>query len=264
MKTINLVLSGGGARGIAHLGVIKALLEAGYEIHAISGVSSGAIAGAFIAKGMSPDEVLEIALSNADFNIRRPPFRLGFFTKHTMEHVLQKYFPVNSFEDLKIPLTISATNINTSATDYFSSGELIKPLLASSAIPVLYAPVEINGFQYLDGGMINNLPVEPFMKDERMRVGVHVNPVCEKKYFSSLRRIIERSIELSVHKNISSRLKHCHLAIEPQELIRFLPYDFAKAKEIFRTGYDFTRIVLEKFALMDEEEEIKNSKLNAA
>src|SRR5438105_4700045 len=155
MKIINIILSGGGARGIAHLGVIKALLENDFRINAISGVSSGAIAGAFIAKGLTPEEVLEVAVENSNFNIRRPPFRLGFFNKNIMEQVLHKYFPSDSFSDLKIPLYISATNINTSTTDYFSSGELIKPLIASSALPVLFSPVEINGFQYLDGGMLN-------------------------------------------------------------------------------------------------------------
>src|SRR5438874_690943 len=108
MQYINLILSGGGARGTAHLGVIKSILENKLIIQSISGVSAGAVAGAFIAKGLSPDEVLDIAVENSSFNVRRPPFNLGFFSKSNMEKVLHKYFPEDSFSALSIPLYVSA------------------------------------------------------------------------------------------------------------------------------------------------------------
>jgi NTE family protein len=245
-KIVNLILSGGGARGIAHLGVIKSMQENEIIIRSISGVSAGAIAGAFISKGYSPDEVLEIATQHSSFNIRRPPFNLGFFSRRNMENVLQKYFPEDSFSALKIPLYVSATNINNGSTDYFSSGELIKVLIASSALPVIFPPVEINGFQYLDGGLLNNLPVEPFLEAEHDRVGVHVNPVGTKEHLSSTFRIIERSMELSVYKNIHTRKVHCDLFIEPPDLRQFTTYDFPKVKEIFNVGYEYANQELDK------------------
>src|SRR5258705_12359206 len=110
---INLVLSGGGARGIAHLGVVKRMQELGITIHGISGVSAGAIAGAFMAMGMPPDEILKVAISNADFHIRRPPFTLGFFSRNNLEKALTKFFPVDSFSVLTMPLYVGAVNINT-------------------------------------------------------------------------------------------------------------------------------------------------------
>src|SRR5258705_10159563 len=114
---VNLVLSGGGARGIAHLGVVKRMQEAGITIHAISGVSAGAIAGAFLGLGLSPDEILKVAINNADFHIRRPPFTLGFFSRNNLEKALTKYFPVDSFTVLSIPLYVAAANINAGVTD---------------------------------------------------------------------------------------------------------------------------------------------------
>jgi NTE family protein len=247
MIPINLILSGGGARGIAHLGVIKALLESSFCIHAISGVSSGAIAGAFIASGKSPEETLEIANEHAIFNIKRPPFRLGLFRKLNMLKVLEKFFPSNSFDELNIPLHVSATNINTGVSEFFSSGELIMPLIASSALPVLFSPVKLNDNQYLDGGLLNNLPVEPFLEENIVRIGVHVNPVgCKNNLLSSF-RIIERSIELSVYKNISHRKKLCELFIEPPELRCFTTFDFSKSKELFKTGYEFASAAIKKF-----------------
>jgi NTE family protein len=247
-KVINLILSGGAARGIAHLGVIKCLLENKLTINAISATSSGAIAGAFIAKGLSPEEVLEIAVENSAFNIRRPPFNLGFFSKKNVETVLKKYFPEDSFSELRIPFYVSATNINNGMTDYFSSGPLIQPLIAASALPVIFPAVEINGFQYLDGGLLNNLPVEPFLETEHKRIGVHVNPIAVKEHIHSTFRIIERSMELAVNKNIHSRKAYCDLFIEPPELNRFTTYDFPKAKEIFNIGYEYAKEQVEKFA----------------
>src|SRR5256885_214271 len=142
---INLVLSGGGARGIAHAGVIKALVESNITIHAISGASSGAITGAFFAKGMTPEEILEAAVKNADFNPRR--FNLGFYSKRNMEKILIGYFPEDSFSSLKIPLYAAATNINSGRNEYLCSGKLVQALIASSALPILFPPIEINGSQ---------------------------------------------------------------------------------------------------------------------
>lgn len=244
---INLVLSGGGARGIAHLGVVKSILEHQIGIRAISGVSAGAIAGAFLAQGMTPDEILEVAIENSDFSIRRPPFTLGFFSRSNMERVLEKYIPENSFSKLSIPLYVAATNINNACTEYFSSGELIKPLIASSALPVLFSAIEINGSQYLDGGLLNNLPVEPFLEDEGPLVGVHVNPVGKKERLTTTLRIIERSIELAIYKNIQVRKSRCKLFLEPEGLLPYSVYDFSNAKELFRIGYEYANEVIEKF-----------------
>jgi NTE family protein len=252
MRKINLVLSGGGARGIAHLGVIKALLEQGFSIEAISGVSSGAIVGAFIAKGMSPDEILDIALATKGFSIRRPPFSLGLFNKKNMVEMLQKHFKNISFSDLNIPLIVSATNINTCNTDYFTSGSLVMPLVASSALPLFFAPVEIDGYQYIDGGFVNNLPVEPFLDSPLPRIGVSVILVNDHEVLNSTLKILERSIQVTVCKNVEQRKQHFDLCIEPQKLCGFTSYDFDKPKEIFNAGYEHAKDVLEAF-LKDQE-----------
>ena len=192
-------------------------------------------------------ETLEISLEHAIFNIKRPPFTMGLFRKPNMIKVLGKFFPGNSFEELNIPLYVSATNINTGSSEYFSSGELILPLIASSALPVLFSPVEINENQYLDGGLLNNLPVEPFLEEGLTRIGVHVNPVGSTDHLSSSLKIIERSIVLAVYKNIRQRVQLCDLFIEPPELRKFSTFDFSKGKELFQNGYEFAKISLDKF-----------------
>jgi len=251
-KKINLVLSGGGARGIAHLGVIKALQESGYSIQRISGVSSGAIIGAFIAKRMTPDEILDIAISTKGFSVTRPPFSLGLFNKKNMVEVLSRYFAGTQFEDLEIPLTVSATNINTCNTDYFKSGDLLMSLVASSALPLLFAPVHLNGYQYVDGGFVNNLPVEPFLDDPLPRIGVSVNLVKEEQELTSTFRILERAIQISVSKNAEQRKKYLDLIIEPEKLSDYKAYDFHKPKEIFNAGYEHAKNILSTFPRVPE------------
>lgn len=252
MKKINLVLSGGGARGIAHLGVIKALHEFDFKINSISGVSSGAIAGAFIAKGMTPDEILEIAISTSAFNLRRPPFRLGLFNKKNMRDVLLKYFHNTTFSDLSIPLHIAATNINTCNTDYFSSGDLVLPLIASSAIPVFFSPVKINGYQYIDGAVANNLPVEPFLKNNLPRIGVCVNLYNDEDEISSTIKVLVRAIQITVNKSAAQRKPYCQLVIEPEKLSKYTAFDFSKSRDIFNVGYENARVALDKFIKQDE------------
>src|SRR4051812_29128314 len=130
---IGLALSGGGARGVAHLGVLKALLEHGIEPAMISGVSAGAIAGSLYAAGYQPDEILEIIISTKMFRFLRPAMsRVGILKMDRTDAIYLKYLTGNSFEALKIPLIVSATNLNRGETVYFDRGELIKPIQASS------------------------------------------------------------------------------------------------------------------------------------
>lgn len=264
MNEINLVLSGGGARGIAHLGVIKALQEFDFKINAVSGVSSGAIVAAFIGKGMAPEEILEVALSIPTFNLKKPPFHLGIFNKKNMQKVLVKYFEKINFSDLRIPVYISATNIITGGTEYFSKGEIIMPLIASSAIPVLFKPVTINGFQYIDGAVANNLPVEPFLGSNLARIGVCVNLLGEEKEISSALQVVMRTILIAVNKSAAHRKPLCNLMIEPPKLGGFSAFDFTKAKEIFDIGYENAVAALEKYISCRNEMHPSVQNLNAA
>jgi NTE family protein len=258
MVEVNLVLSGGGARGIAHLGVVKRMLELDIAIHAISGVSAGAIAGAFLSMGMLPDEILKVAINNADFHIRRPPFTLGFFSRNNLEKALVKYFPVDSFHALSIPLYVGAANINTGVTEFFSSGEIIRPLIASASIPLIFPAVDIDGSQYLDGGLLNNLPVEPFLGNEYPIVGVHVNPIAKHERYQYNFQIIERTIELAINKNIRTRKQECTLYLEPPEMKKFTSYDFSKAEEMFSIGYDYAKEPLLKFIEQENKQQNKS------
>ncbi len=126
MKKYGLVLSGGGARGISHIGVLKALDEIGLKFHRLAGTSAGSIVGSLYAYGYAPDKILEIVLQTSFLKSVRPAWTMtGLLSLERLKDVLLKFLPENSFEALKIPITIAATEIIQGKPDYFSSGELI-------------------------------------------------------------------------------------------------------------------------------------------
>ncbi|MFC0183251.1 NTE family protein [Pseudarcicella hirudinis] len=239
---IGLVLSGGGARGFSHLGVLKGLLEQGIQPDMLSGCSAGSIAGAMFAAGYSPDHIFEIVVSNISYRTFRPALsRLGLFKIENIENLYAKYLPHNSFENLKIPLTINATDLYKGETEYFSSGELIKPILASCCIPGLFEPVRFNDKIYIDGGVLNNMPIEPLEGKCDFIIGSHCNPYGVPKRLVSMKSVIEKTLLLAINNNTRSRANRCDFVIEPGGLRDFDPFSISKAKELFTIGYEHTK-----------------------
>lgn len=235
---INLVLSGGGARGLAHLGIIKVLQETGFVIQHISGVSSGAVVSAFICAGFSPEETLKVFMENNLMYRIRPVFNAGIFKLSKWEEILLKHFPKNTFESLGIPLTVNATDINECKEAYFSSGELVTPLLASCSLPGIFEPIVINNRQYVDGGILNNLPVEPFLSGPNKTIALNVNPLTAEESIDSAFKIFDRSFQLALRDKTNQNKKKAHLVIEPDALSKYQIFDLGEGEDIFKVGYD--------------------------
>ncbi|MCE7058759.1 patatin-like phospholipase family protein [Dyadobacter sp. CY343] len=243
---IGLVLSGGGARGIAHLGVIQALFEKGIKPDVISATSSGAFVGAMVAYGYQPEEVLEKIIQTSFYPYLRPGFgATGLLQMKRIETVICQYIPENSFESLKIPLVLNATDIVSGETVLYSSGDLALPLLASCCIPGLFSPIQINGRDMVDGGVLNNLPVEHMEGEADIIIGSHCNPFSLDKPLKTTTEIVYRSLILAMHAKNRERFKKCNLMIEPPALNRFGIFDFKKAKALFEVGYVYTTKLLE-------------------
>ena len=240
--SLALALSGGGARGIAHLGVLAALDELGLPVGALAGASSGGIVSAFYAAGVAPREVLRLLQATSIPRLTRPVFgRNGLLGLDAVEQLLARHLgPVQRFEDLRLPLTLVATDLEAGESVYFSAGPLLPPLLASSAVPILYRPVEYQGRRLVDGGLLNNLPVEPLLALGRPVVGVHCNPINREGRIPSLRRVVERTLQLALSANTTTRKAQCALLLEPPQLRLYRPLDFRKADELFAIGYQYT------------------------
>ncbi|MGI4743073.1 MAG: patatin-like phospholipase family protein [Janthinobacterium lividum] len=241
--TLALALSGGGARGIAHLGVLAALDELGLAVGRLAGVSSGAIAGAFYAAGFAPREILRLLLSTNFRGLTRPAFsRLGLLGMEAVEQLLARHLgPALQFEGLRLPLTLVATDLVAGESVYFTSGPLLPPLLASAAVPIVYRAVQYQGRQLVDGGLLNNLPVEPLLGRPGERVvGLHCNPLNTDVCVSNLRRLVERTLQLALSTNVVARKAQCDLLLEPPALRAYRPLDYRKADELFDVGYRYT------------------------
>ena len=241
MKSIGLALSGGGARGIAHLGVLQAFDHLGIEISALSGTSSGAIAGAFYASGVAPQEVLEIIKKTKLLLFVRPAISMtGLLKLQKLQVLFSKHLPFHSFQELPKKLTINATDVKKGESKYFDEGDLIPAILASSCMPVIFDPLVIDGVSYIDGGILNNLPVEPLQPTCDLIIGSHCNPVDREFRVKNAKALLERTFLMAIRNNTLHRQQQCNLFIEPPALGKYIGSDFDKASEIYQIGYDYT------------------------
>ena len=237
-----LVLSGGGARGFAHLGLIQALNEAGIFPDVISGTSAGAIVGVLYADGYSPLEIMKILMSNSRLHYIRPTVpREGLLQISGIVRILKDNLRAKTFDQLKIPLFVTATDLNNGKIVYFSEGELLNIIIASASIPVLFKPVKINNIHYVDGGVLDNLPIKPIENDCRCIIGSFVNPTGYEQNINSLISIAERTFLLSVSKEVIEKSKRFDFFVAPLELKNHKILDPEKAKEVFQIGYKATK-----------------------
>lgn len=239
------VLSGGGARGIAHIGAYKALIESGFKPDIISGTSAGAIAGAFIVNKFEPDEIFQIFSKANIFNFVHLAFsKKGFSEMSGLEKILDKYLKFKRLEDLEMPLIVCATDLNHARPKYFDHGNLIQAVIASASVPVFFNPVEIDGIFYTDGGVMNNLPLEPIEEICESLVGVNISPVIPQNEFNSMNDIAVRCFHLAVLTEIKKKTGKFDIYIVPEKLAGFNMTDIRKSMEIFNIGYEAAREVL--------------------
>lgn len=163
-KSIGLVLSGGGARGLAHAGALKAFDELGIPVSIISGTSSGAMVGVLYAAGVKPDQMVDIMKKTKLFNIGGLSFNMkGLLKTSSFKKIIVDNLKVKNFEELSIPVSVCLTDFTNALTVHVDKGPLFDPLIASCSIPLIFTPTIMNGSVMVDGGLLNNFPVEPLI-----------------------------------------------------------------------------------------------------
>ena len=236
-----LTLSGGGAKGAAHIGVLKAIEERNIKIGVVSGTSAGAIVGSLFCNGYSSDEIL-------DFYSSTPIFRPGYYTwkkpgilnTDALGKVLEPMFEKDSFEALQIPLSVVATDIERARVKVFNEGPLTRAVLASSSFPGVFAPVLIDEVLYSDGGILNNFPVDLIRQRCETLIGVNVRDIAvvDKKSLRSTFSLIQRVIAISTRSNSLLNYHDCDVVIAPPELSKFTTFDMFKMKKMYKIGYE--------------------------
>ncbi|WP_235297893.1 patatin-like phospholipase family protein [Portibacter marinus] len=237
---LGVVLSGGSVRGSAHVGFLKRMNELGFKPDIISGSSAGAMVGAFCAAGKTIDEMMDFFRNTSLFRYNSiNPLTPGIFDTAKYESIFQNFLPP-TFEELQIPLIIATTNIEKGDAEYFSSGDLYKPLLASCAIPFVFAPIEMNGYLHVDGGVLDNFPVEQLVGKCDKIIGSFLGSpgAVDRKSVSSKIKITSRANELLMYA--ASRLKFplTDCTIE-HPLMEFGYFDQKKMDDIYQVGYEF-------------------------
>lgn len=242
---LGLALSGGGAKGFAHLGVLKALEEKGIYPDIISGTSAGAFAGVLYADGHSPEEILSFFAKKTfkDFAELTIP-QTGIFKTERFKEFLKKHLRARTFEELQTPMKIVATDLVNGKGIVFDKGAIIQAVAASCAYPIVFNPVEIDNVHYVDGGLFKNFPVTPIRTECESVIGVNVAPLTHVEYKNSLLYIAERSFHyMSVANSMIDR-RLCDILIETDDLAKFPMFTLEHTQSIFDIGY---KIAIEEF-----------------
>lgn len=247
-KKIGLVLSGGGVKGIAHIGVIEALLQRDIEPQVVSGVSAGAIVGALYANNIPTQEMMAFFKQTPLFKynhitINKP----GLFDTEKYAIFYEKYFPENTFEALQKPLYVVATNLLMGTATFFHTGHLVPAVLASAALPPVFSPVAIDGILYADGGIMNNFPIEPLQDACDYIIGSYTTAMKEvtPAMVKNSLQLTQRTNTLMLHANAMQKLHLPNLLFTPKNLDSIWVLDKKGIEKAYTLGYDYANELLD-------------------
>lgn len=240
---LGIVLSGGGTRGVAHIGVLRALLEHGIEPECVAGTSAGAVIGALYATGHPAERMMDFFREIDPFSLTHVTFgKVGILDTLKFVPEFLRYFPDDSFEALQRKLFVVATDLLNGEKRVFESGQLVLPLLASSSVPMVYSPTEIDGRWYGDGGIIDNFPVRLLRRQCDVVLGVHVSPMREMQIeeLGSSLAVLERALEVGMFSRSQEHFALCDLMVLPRQLVHYGMFDTKHLTDIEATGYEAT------------------------
>lgn len=243
-QKIGLCLSGGGAKGIAHAGVLKFLEEQHLTVDELAGTSSGAIVACMYASGKKPDDILNFFKSVYLFSLKHFTFKRGGMLNSTaFSNYFYEVFGETKIGDLKINTKITATDLVKGRLKIFDNNtRIVDAILASTAVPGVVTPHVINGTIYGDGGILNHFPVDLLLEECDILIGVYVSSLqtVEATHLNSLRAVTSRAFNLLSANADYQKFKLCNWLIKPNELAAFNTFETNKTKmeAIFEIGYE--------------------------
>ena len=258
-----LVLCGGGSRGAAEVGFYRALREAGVQVDMIVGTSVGAVNGAFIASGLEPD-----AIKNLWLNFHKwRPFRFNWralwqwhnaaalFDPSGFRNFLKDTLAVSRFEDLEIPLTVVATNLQKAESVCLEEGDLMFAIMASIALPLYFPPLPFGRHQLVDGGVTNNVPLDVAVRKGATRVYAMLCGCQDEmdRPVSGFLNIQSRAFNIATRQKLYWDLEHLKdkaeiIVLEPCLSSAKYVLDFSRTELIIEEAYQFTKSALSRRA----------------
>ena len=240
-KKIGLVLSGRGTLGITQIGILKALEELGMKPNILSGTSSGAIIGAFYAAGYPLSEITEIFTRNSIFNYLNKPWNHIDLLKAN-EILYRKCFKKQSFKDFEIPLHIAALDKSNGKSIIYSSGDVVKAIVASSSsFTSFYESRSLKSKLIMSKHLINFFPSEPLITKCDIVIGVFINPVKKERIVSGMINILDRDYPVPIYKEVHLKKSTCDLIIEPPISLDNGVYTIEKVQQLIDIGYCYTK-----------------------
>lgn len=250
---IGLALSGGGVRGFAHIGALRALEDVGIKPDIIAGVSAGSIVASFYAAGMTADEIFDI-MGNVDMSkfLQVDISKSGFLKLDKFKRFLTKNLPVENIEQLKLPTIIAATDIEQQHEMPFTTGNIAERIIASCSIPLVFKPVKIDNSYYVDGGVLHNLPsfyLRPICKKV---IGINVSPSKLGPIKMNVRSLAYRTYKLMTLRNVVADKQLCDLLVDIISIQQISTFDTRAANRIAQKGYFETMKILKNSPIVTE------------
>jgi NTE family protein len=234
---LGLALGGGFARGLAHLGVLKVLLENQIPIDALAGTSVGSVVAAVFASGCTIEEMIEEARATRWNDVARWTIpRLGFATNAPLQALLGRVLHRSRFEELSIPLAIVATDVSTGQAVTFREGDLVPALRASCSFPGLFVPVKYRGRLLVDGALVGSVPVAALrdMGVEKI-IGVYLKAGDPRRTPSNVFQVVGQAFQIVASLGQEAWRKACDVVIEP-DTTGLGWDDFERADELILAG----------------------------
>lgn len=248
--TIGLALGGGAAKGVAHIGVLKALEDANIEVDYIAGTSVGAMIAALYAFKVDVETIGSLARRLTMSKVTS--FKLnktGFFSTESLRELMLEYVGDVAIEDATIPLSIVATDINSGEEIILTSGSVVDAVCASAAIPGIYIPVEINGRTLVDGGLVQNVPIEALQTaGAGVTIASHLNSVSHYQEISHVLDVMRNAFEIAVSQHTQDQLKEADLLISMDLSDFSLRDNTERYDELFNIGHQAATVQLTKLA----------------
>lgn len=245
---LGIALSGGGAKGFGHLGVLMAFESFGIHPEILSGVSAGSIVASLYGSGLSPKEIMDCFASThkfGDYTEWGVP-KKGFFRLTKFARLLESWLPVKFLEDMKIPTIICATNFDKGTSTGWLKGEIVPRVLASCSIPIIFQPVKIDGVNYVDGGVLRNLPAWAIRDYCKILYGVNCSPLkSDYIYKESIVDIALRSYQLMTKANTLQDLQLCDHVITLNQITSIGTFELKSMEDAVRKSYDHACVILE-------------------
>lgn len=239
---LGVCLSGGGARGFAHIGAMRAMRELGLIPDIIAGVSAGSVVAAFYSAGLLNDDahdpLLEMFTDSRfrEFAEMHVP-KESFFSLERFRRRLEQIIPYRNLEELPIKTVIGATDLDLGMKKAFTEGPLAERIVASCSIPIVFEPVTIDGHRYVDGGVLHNMPSWAIRHLCDRLIGINCSPMYQAPPPRTILGIAQRSYALMSKHNVIPDLEICDVVVNLTEVADHQAFDLKSLSLLVEAGY---------------------------